>query len=55
MKIYLATMISRIKVTKKADLNLSLPIINHLESYFYLKNKGEYLKVLKKEKDNDNR
>ena len=45
MKIYLATPLTR--KTSKEDLNKTMPIKHHLESYFYLKNKPGFLKYLK--------
>ena len=48
MKIFLASTLTR--ATKREDLNKTMPIKNHLESYFYLRHKESYLKELK----NDN-
>lgn len=45
MKIYLAGAICR--KNKNEDLNKTLPIINHLESYFYLLPKPNFIKELK--------
>jgi hypothetical protein len=49
MKIYLAGVICRKQ--KRENLNSTMNIKNHLESFFYLKDKPNFLKELKKDAD----